>query len=253
MSIDERRDTGEDADDASRMTLVEHLRELRSRLIKAVVAVALGAVVGFLLYDTLLDLLVYPYCDVLPPERECSLLVTDPLAGFSIRMKLSGYTGLLLASPVVFWQLWRFITPGLYAHEKRYAIPFVASSVALFVLGAGLAYVTFPNALQFLVNIGGDHLETFYEPNRYLSLITWMMVAFGFGFEFPILLVFLQMAGILSYRTLARWRRGAVVAIFAIVAVITPSGDPFTLLALAVPMYLFYEASVLIGRFLQRR
>ena len=253
MSLDERRDAGEEADDPSRMTLVEHLGELRSRLFKAVLAVALGAVVGFLLYDRILDLLVDPYCDVLPAGRECSLLVTDPLAGFSIRMKLAGYTGLLLASPVVFWQLWRFITPGLYPHEKRYAVPFVAASVLLFVLGAGLAYLTFPNALSFLVNIGGDQLATFYEPNRYLSLITWMMVAFGFGFEFPILLVFLQMAGVVSYQRLAGWRRGAVVVIFALVALITPSGDPFTLLALAVPMYLFYEASVLVGRFLQRR
>jgi sec-independent protein translocase protein TatC len=253
MSLDERREAGEDGLGDGRMTLQEHLRELRSRLIKALVAVALGAVAGFLLYDWILDLLIQPYCDVLPADRECTLLITDPLAGFSIRMKLSGYSGLLLASPVVFWQLWRFITPGLYPREKRFAVPFVAASVLLFVLGAGLALYTIPNALQFLVSIGGSQFEIFYEPNRYLSLVTLMMVAFGAGFEFPILLVFLQMAGILEPSTLARWRRGAVVVIFALVAVITPSGDPISLLALAVPMVLFYEGSILIGRLLRRR
>lgn len=253
MSLDERRDAGEEALEEGRMTLQEHLAELRSRLIKALAAVALGAVVGFLLYERILDVLIAPYCEVLPADRECTLLVTDPLAGFSIRMKLSGYSGLLLASPVVFWQLWRFITPGLYPREKRFAVPFVAASVVLFALGAGLALYTIPNALEFLVAVGGPQFETFYEPNRYLSLVTMMMVAFGIGFEFPILLVFLQMAGIVQPRRLARMRRGAIVAIFAIVAVVTPSGDPISLLALALPMVLFYEGSILIGRLLQRR
>ena len=253
MSLDERREAGEEALADGRMTLQEHLTELRSRLIKALVAVAVGAVVGFLLYERLLDLLIQPYCDVLPEDRECTLLITDPLAGFSIRMKLAGYSGLLLASPVVFWQLWRFITPGLYPREKRFAIPFVAASVLLFTLGAGLALYTMPNALDFLVTIGGPQFENFYEPNRYLSLVTLMMVAFGAGFEFPILLVFLQMAGIVEPRTLGRWRRGAIVGIFALVAIVTPSGDPISLLMLALPMVLFYEGSILVGRLLQRR
>jgi sec-independent protein translocase protein TatC len=252
MSLDERRDADGEVLADGRMTLQEHLRELRSRLIKALVAVALGAVVGFLLYERTLDLLQRPYCDVLGDDN-CTFLITDPLAGFSIRMKLAGYSGLLFASPVVFWQLWRFITPGLYPREKRFAVPFVAASVLLFTLGAALALYTMPNALQFLVSIGGPDFEHFYEPTRYLSLVTLMMVAFGLAFEFPILLVFLQMAGILQPSRLAGWRRGAIVGIFAIVAVITPSGDPITLLTLALPMVLFYEGSILVGRILQRR
>ena len=255
MAVGERRAGSDGAvpeDDADRMTLVEHLTELRSRLMKAVGAVAIGSVIGFFLYKGILEVLTEPYCDVLPPDRECQLLAVDPLSPFAVRMKLAGYVGLVLASPVVLWQLWRFITPGLYPHEKRYAVPFVISSIVLFLLGAGLAYWTFPNALEFLAEIGGSQIETFYDPNKYLSLITFMMLAFGIGFEFPILLVFLQMAGVLSPARLGRWRRGALVFIFVFVAIITPSGDPFTLFALAIPMCVFYEASILVGRLLTR-
>jgi hypothetical protein len=138
--------------DGGRMTLVEHLAELRSRLIRAMVALAVGACVGFLLYQPVLDVLVDPYCDVKadqvdgaedlqPGDQGCDLVVTDPLESFSIRLKLSGYIGLLLASPVVLWQVWRFVTPGLYAREKRFAIPFVASAVFLFALGAVTAWL----------------------------------------------------------------------------------------------------------------
>ena len=243
----------EHSGDGSRMTIVEHLTELRSRLVKSLIGIALGAVVGFVLYDSILDVLIAPYCDILPPDRACRLIITDPLEGFSVRLKVSGYTGLLLASPVVMWQLWRFITPGLYSHEKRYAIPFVASSVALFILGAALALWSFPRALDFLVAVGGERLDTFFTPGKYLSLITFMMLAFGLGFLFPVLLVFLQLAGVLTPRRLASWRRYTIVGIFVAVAVITPSGDPVTLCALAVPMVLFYEAAIVVGRLLRRR
>ncbi|MBW3546711.1 MAG: twin-arginine translocase subunit TatC [Actinobacteria bacterium] len=232
------------------MTLVEHLNELRSRLVKAIIALVIGGVVGFLLYQPVLEILQAPYCEI---SEECTFIVTDPLESFSIRLKVSAYVGLLLASPVVLWQLWRFITPGLYENEKRYAIPFVLSSVVLFLLGAGLALWTFPNALEFLVKIGGESLEPLYTPNKYLSLVIFMMLAFGVGFEFPIVLVFLQVAGMLTWQRLASWRRWAVVGIFVMVAVVTPSGDPFTLFALALPMYLFYESSILVGRFVLKR
>jgi sec-independent protein translocase protein TatC len=232
------------------MTLVAHLTELRNRVIIAMVAIALGGIVGFLLYSPVLDILQEPYCEV---SERCTFIVTDPLESFSIRLKVSAYLGLLLASPVVLWQLWRFVTPGLYPKEKRYAVPFVVSGVILFVLGAGLALWTFPQALKFLVAVGGDTIEPFYTPGKYLSLIIFMMLAFGLGFEFPIVLVFLQLAGILTWRRLASWRRYAIVLIFVTDAVITPSGDPVSLLALALPMCLFYEASILIGRFVLKR
>ena len=157
-------------------------------------------------------------------------------------MKLALYGGIALAMPVILWQIWRFVTPGLYAHEKRYAIPFIVSALTLFVLGAGLAYYTLPRALEFLIDIGGDdNFVTAFAPGKYFTLITYMMLAFGIGFEFPILLIFLQMAGIVTPQQLAALRRYAIVGICVLVAVITPSGDPISMLMLSVPMIVFYE------------
>jgi len=245
--------------DDARMSLVEHLTELRNRIIKVAVAVVLGMVVAFFLYEQIFDLLLGPYKDVAASRPDSTLnggklLQIDPLEGFAIRMKLAAYGGIAIAMPVILWQVWRFVTPGLYPHEKRYAIPFMVSALTLFVLGAGLAYYTLPQALDFLVAIGGeDNFVTAFAPQKYFSLITYMMLAFGIGFEFPILLVFLQMAGILSSRALRHARRYAVVGICIVVAVITPSGDPISMLMLSVPMVAFYEASILAGWLIERR
>jgi sec-independent protein translocase protein TatC len=236
-------------DPTQTMTLVEHLTELRNRVIISMVAIALGGIVGFIVYDRVLHLLQDPYCSI---SDRCTFIVTDPLEGFSIRLKVSAYVGFLLASPVVLFQLWRFITPGLHPKERKYAVPFVASGVVLFVMGAVIALVTFPEALKFLVAVGGDTIEPFYTPGKYINLIVFMMLAFGAGFEFPVVLVFLQLANILKWRQLAGWWRYAIVLIFIVDAVITPSQDPISLLALGVPMCLFYGGSILIGRFIQR-
>lgn len=235
------------------MALVDHLGELRHRLIVSVMAIALGAVVGFVLYNHILHFLQHPYCQVMRPRgRSCSLFVTDPLEPFLIRLKVAGWTGLLLASPVVLWQLWRFVTPGLNPNEKRYAIPFVLSSILLFGLGGFIALWTFPKALEFLIAVGGTSLQTIFSPGKYIRLIILMIVAFGLAFEFPVLLVFLELAGVVTSRKLSSWRRQAVVAIFIVAAVITPSQDPYSLFALAVPMCIFYELSILIGKLLKR-
>jgi sec-independent protein translocase protein TatC len=238
------------------MSLVEHIAELRHRLFVALIALAIGMVFGFLLYHRVLDWLVHPYCSVkhdVDPGSTCRLVVTDPLESFSIRLKMSAYLGMLFASPVVLWQLWRFITPGLKDNEKRYAVPFIVSSIALFLMGAALAIATFPKTLDFLAAFGGSDLELLYTPTKYLGLLVMMMLIFGLGFEFPIILVFLEIAHVLRWQQLAKYRRYAVVGIFVVDAVITPSGDPVTLLAMAIPMCIFYEISILIGRFALRR
>lgn len=233
------------------MSIIEHLTELRNRLIISAVAIAVGAVVAFTLYDRILDFLVDPYCATLPAGERCTLYITDPLEGFATRLRVATWGGFLLASPVVLWQLWRFVTPGLNPNEKRYAVPFVTSSVVLFCLGALLARYTFPKALDFLLAVGGD-LEPILSPAKYLRLVILVAVAFGVAFLLPVLLVFLQLAGILTSERLKGWRRGATVVIFVVAAVITPSQDPYNLFALALPMYLFYEASILIGRVLHK-
>ena len=235
------------------MSVVEHLTELRRRLVISILAVVVGGVVAFALYNHILDFLLDPYCE-LPrrPPGPCTLFITDPLEGFATRLKVATWTGLFLASPVVLFQLWRFVTPGLNPNEKRYAVPFVIASVALFGMGAYLAKLTFPRALDFLVGVGGPNLEAIFSPTKYLRLILLMIAAFGLAFEFPVLLMFLQLAGVLTSRRLASWRRPAAVVIVAVAAVITPSQDPYSLLAMAGPMYLFYEGSILFGRLLHR-
>ena len=156
--------------------------------------------------------------------------------------------------PVILWQLWRFIAPGLYKRERRYAIAFTATSFLLFVMGAVVAYFTLTQAVDFLVRVGGDDIDIRSGPTEFVRLALFMMTAFGVGFEFPILLVSLQLIGVVTPQQLSSWRRPTVLIIVVLAAAITPSGDPVSLAALSVPMYLFYELSILLGRlFLRRR
>jgi sec-independent protein translocase protein TatC len=218
--------------------------------------VGVGMIIGFIAYEWIFNFLIDPYKDIANSENSVGggrLLQTDPLEGFGVRLKTSGYTGIALAMPVLLWQVWRFVTPGLYPNERRYAVPFVISALLLFVLGAGLAYYTLPQALDFLVGIAGDGFITAFSAGKYFQLITYMMLAFGIGFEFPIVLVFLQLAGVVDAAALRRARRFAIVGICVLVAVITPSGDPYSMLMLSVPMVLFYEIAILIGSAIAKR
>jgi sec-independent protein translocase protein TatC len=234
------------------MTLVEHLTELRRRLFISMIAVVVGGIVAFVLYDHILSFLIHPYCSVLPPGKKCSLFIQDPLEGFAARLKVAGYGGLMMALPVVLWQIWRFITPGLRPKEKRYAIPFVGTSMVLFFSGAALAYITFSKALSFLQSVGGSNFQEIYSPSKYLRLILLMFFAFGLSFEFPVVLVALELTGVITSKKLRGWRRQAFLIIVIFAAVITPSQDPYTLFAMSIPMYIFYEASILIGRLLKK-
>jgi sec-independent protein translocase protein TatC len=238
-------------------SLVDHLRELRDRVIKSMIALAIGGIVVFLFYNHVLDWLRGPYADVCAknPKFGCTgdFLITDPLDGFATRLRISGYGGFVVALPVILWQVWRFVAPGLHKNERRYAIPFVISSMFLFLFGAAVAWFTLPFALQFLVAFSGSGVTAAFNPGRYVRLVTLMIVAFGLGFLFPVVLVFLQLVGILTPQKLSSWRRMAIVVIFIAAAVITPSGDPYSLLAMAIPMYVFYECSILVGWVVQRR
>lgn len=236
-------------DPGERMPLVDHLTELRRRLVISVLALVVGAIVGFVIYNHVLNVLISPYREVTKNDK---FVFFDPLEAFATRLKVSAWTGGFLASPVVLWQLWRFITPGLHKKEKRYAIPFVFSSIVLFAMGAAVALITFKPALRFLIGVGGDNLTPLFSASKYLSLVILMIIAFGIAFEFPIVLVFLELAGVVSSRRLRKWRRPAIVIIVAVAAVITPSQDPYSLFAMAGPMYIFYEGSILIGRLLKK-
>lgn len=226
------------------MTLWEHLAELRSRLFKMALAVAVGALAGWFLYPYVLEFLKAPFNQVQPGMP---FIATEPLQAFGLRLKMSGFIGIAVAMPVIVWQVWRFVTPGLYPKEKKYAIPFTASAIVLFVLGAAVAYFVLNPTLEFLTTIGGSQIEPYYTADSYVTLIVWMMLAFGVGFEFPVLLVALQLIGVLTPRRLIQWWRWAIVVIAVIAAVITPSGDPISMIALAVPMLILYVLAVIVG------
>jgi len=227
-----------------------HLAELRRRVVVTGLALSATCIVAFVAYPQILHWLQAPYCRVSP---RCSLYVTGPLDGLTLRIHVAMYAGAFLASPVILWQVWRFVTPGLHSNEKRYVVPFVAASLVLFAVGAWVALVSLPHALRFLGTVGGPTLQQIYDPNKYVGLVMALMAVFGLTFEFPVILVALELVGVVSPAKLASWRRWALVGIVTVAAVITPSGDPFSMLALAVPLYVFYEVSIVVGRLLRRR
>jgi len=226
------------------MTIWEHLAELRSRIFKIAIAVGVGTVAGWFLFPLLLDFLLEPFKQIQP---DATVIATEPLQAFTLRLQMSLYIGIAVAMPVILWQLWRFITPALYAHEKRWAIPFVGSALILFALGAALAYLILVPTLDFLVNIGGSNIAPLYTASSYITLIVWMMLAFGVGFEFPVVIVALELLGVVTPRRLLGWWRPALVIIVVVAAVITPSGDPISMTALAAPMVLLYVVSIGVG------
>ena len=242
------------------MTLVEHLTELRRRVIVCAVVVATCTVVVFVFYSHLLHFLSGPYEHITrnktacggTPTHGCKLIATGPLEPLLVRIKVSTYGGIALSVPFVFWQIWRFVTPGLHKHERRYGVGFLLAIIVLFLLGATVAWFTVGKALEFLLGAGGSSIQPFITADKYLTLVALMIAAFGVAFEFPVLLVFLLLVRAVTTRQLRNVRRWMIVGITVFAAVITPSSDPFSLFFMAVPMYLFYEIAIVIGRVMKR-
>lgn len=242
------------------LTLTEHLAELRVRIIRAALAVGVCMLVIVIWYDPVLNFLRAPYdqlCESRPDmaaiTADCRLQSLGPLDAFGTRFRIAMWGGLVLAMPVIMWQVWRFIVPALKAKEKRYAVPFILSAIVMFLLGGYLAYWTTEKALEFLVSWSGEDVVSNYQVSKYISLITLMMVMFGLGFQIPVLLVFLQLVGIMQPRTLIRFWRYAVMIIFVLAAAMTPSGDPISMLVLAIPLTILYFVAALIAWLVIRR
>jgi sec-independent protein translocase protein TatC len=240
------------------MTLVEHLEELRRRLIISFVAIALGAAVGWILYPAVIDLLRDPFCATLAhlpkanrPPTGCQFVFSGAVDPVFVKLKVVVFIGLLVALPVVLYQLWAFIVPGLTKHERRMAVPFIASSMVLFLLGVLIAYLTLPKALAFLLGFAGEGFTPLLTASSFLNFVVLVALAFGASFEFPIVLIFLSLVGVLSSRKLRDWRRYSIFGISVFAAVITPSADPYSMLAMMIPMVLFYEAAIIVTRLLK--
>jgi sec-independent protein translocase protein TatC len=243
------------SDDLAKMTLVEHLSELRNRLIICIVTVVVMTAVAWFFYNNAVDFMIKPYHTYLLHHRgknisNFSLVTSSPLEGFTTRLKISGYEGVALSSPVLLWELWRFITPGLHKNEKRYVVPFVSAAMVLFAGGVATAMFVFPKALNWLINVSGHGVVPLFSPQKYFSLYVFMCLVFGAVFMYPLIVVFLELAGVVPSARWRKWRRPAIVIISVVAAVITPSSDPFSFIAMALPMLVFYEAAIAVGRLL---
>lgn len=231
--------------DPREMSFWDHLEELRRRLIKAVGAVLLLSIVSYIFSDWLIGAMTR-YID--------AVYFMGPTEAFAVKIKVSLFAGLVLAVPVVLYQLWQFIVPGLYAHEVRLVVPVVFFSSLFFVGGASFCYfLVLPAGLQFLLGFGTEKMQPLISVGQYISFVGWMTMAFGVVFQLPIVFFFLGRLGIVSSATLRRGRRYAVVGILIVAAAVTPSPDVFSQLLLAGPLYLLYEASVILVRLTGRR
>jgi sec-independent protein translocase protein TatC len=250
-----------DRDTTGTMSMMEHLDELRTRLIVSIGAIAVGMIGGWFLYPTVFKLLRNPFCEFMTTHPNlaidsrdpCRLAYVSPTEPFLLKLKMVAFIGIAIALPVLLYQLWRFITPGLTERERKYAIPFVLSSVALFALGTWFAMLTLPKGLNFLLGFAGTTgITAVLSIGKYIGFVMFVIVAFGAAFEFPLVLVSLTMVGVLTSKQLRQWRRYALVLIAVLAAVITPSADWFTMSALMLPLLVFYELSILIARIMKK-
>ncbi|MDP9468496.1 MAG: twin-arginine translocase subunit TatC [Chloroflexota bacterium] len=234
-------------DDGATMSLIEHLEELRRRLIIVVISILVAAAAGFAVSGPVLNLLRAPL-----PDAYQTLYFTGPADAFGAQLKIAGFLGIALAMPVILFEVWRFVTPGLTSRERRFIWPVILAALLLFVLGVVIGYVVIPYAFNFLLSFGGDTLEPLLTVDKYIGFVTTMLLAFGLVLEFPIVLIGLARVGILTHRRLAAQRRWAIVIIVLLAIVLTPGGDPISPLILSGVMFLLFEGSLLIIRLIRR-
>ena len=241
------------------MPVLEHLRELRRRIITILLVVAAGAVLGWVLYPHTLEVLRHPYCSVpakyryTPTGTKCVLIYHGALEGFTTRLQVAVISGAVFTAPLWLYQIWAFITPGLRRNERKYTIIFVLSSTILFLAGMTLAYVVLAKGLRFLLESAGSGTQAQLTVGQYIGFVVLMLVVFGAAFEVPLIVVMANFAGVVSARVLKKSQRVAIFLIFLFAAVATPSTDPFTMCAMAGPMVVLFEAAVVVAIIHDRR
>jgi sec-independent protein translocase protein TatC len=232
-------------------TLISHLLELRDRLLSAAVSVLLMFIPAVIFRNKLFDLVAAPLRAKLPEGD--SLVATTITGSFMVPIKLALFVSVFAAMPWVLYQIWSFVAPGLYKHEKRFAVPMLVSSILLFYLGIFFAYrFIFPVAFDFLMNNGPEGVKQMPEIGYTIDFVLRLLLAFGVAFEIPVVVVLLTLTGLVPVEKLSSSRGYVVIGIFVVAAVLTPP-DPMSQLLMAIPMWLLYEAGVLAARLLTRK
>ena len=235
-----------------KMPFTSHLDELRKRLIRILIAVGIGFVACWYFREWLFQVITAPLVKVLPQNSH--MIYTSLPEAFFNYMKISFYASLFLTSPFTLYQLWKFVSPGLYPTEKKYVAPFVISSTILFIGGVLFGYyLALPPAYSFFVEFSSDFLKPMFSLKEYLSLSLKLLLAFGLSFELPVFIFFMAKIGIVSSKTLAKQRRYAILVIFIAAAVLTPSPDAVTQIIMAIPLMILYEFSIFIARFAEKK
>jgi sec-independent protein translocase protein TatC len=235
-----------------KLSLTAHLKELRKRLIFILIAVSVGFCACYAIKDRLFTVITRPLAMVLP--QKSSLVFTSLPEAFFIYMKISFFASLVLTSPYTLYQIWQFISPGLYPREKRYVLPFVLSSSLLFIGGILFGYfIALPPAFKFFVSFSSDFLKPMLSLKEYLSLTLKFLLGFGLSFELPVLIFFTTKIGLTNAGMLSKYRRYAILIIFIVAAILTPSPDALTQTLMAVPLIFLYEISIIVARFAQKK
>jgi len=240
------------------MPLVGHLRELRQRLVKGVLAILVGTILAWFFYEQLLEFLIHPYktgISALLEKRglDARLAISGVGGAFSFQLKISLLAGLLVSSPLWIWQMWAFVLPALHKNERRWSLLLTATGVPLFLGGVALGYVVMPKAIEVLIGFIPDGFESFLTAADYLNFMIRTLLVFGVAAEIPLVVVMLNRLGIVSFKQLSAARPWTIIGIFVFAAVATPSTDPLTMLFLASPMTILYFLSENIARFTDRR
>src|SRR5467141_5050411 len=220
-------------DEERRMTVIEHLEELRRVLIISLIAWALATVIGFATSQVVLGILLGPVHKVIGNQR---LIYPGPVDAFLLFFKIGIFTGFVLSSPIILWQVWTFVAPGLHRNERRFAVGFVASAVALFAMGIGFAFFALPIALRFLTGIGNSELQYLPTADKYINFVLIMIAIFGVTFELPLAVTMLRLVGLVTPQGLARRRIQIWIGIFVGANIVTPTADPITPVLLTVPL-----------------
>ncbi|WP_285775970.1 twin-arginine translocase subunit TatC [Microtetraspora sp. NBRC 13810] len=236
---------------------MEHLRELRNRLVKSLLALVAGTIIGFLFFDQIYTFITRPYCG-LPQDHmlrpgQCSLAVQGVFDAFLINLKIAALFGIVVSSPVWLYQLWSFVTPGLYRNERRYSMTFLALAIPLFLAGAALSYIVMDTGLTILLGFAPPDSVLIITITEFVNYVLIMLLVFGISFELPLLMVFLNVIGVLKHATVKKHRRMVIFVMFVFAGVATPGTDPFTMVMLAAPMVILFALAELFMYLREKR